>query len=56
MAKFEATVGRLFRRIFICKKCKTKIRTDTARIIAGAIKCRRCECKAFRPIKSKSKG
>lgn len=56
MAKFDATVGRLYRRIFVCKKCKTKVRTDISRIIAGAVKCRTCQGKAFRVIKSKSKG
>ncbi len=56
MAKFEAAIGRLFRRVFVCKKCKTKIRTDMSRVISGAVKCRSCQGKAFRVIKSKSKG
>jgi len=53
MARFEATIGRLFKRVFVCKKCKTKIRTDIMRVLAGKVKCRRCNSKAFRPIKSK---
>jgi len=53
MAKFEATIGRLFKRIFVCKKCKTKIRTDIARVLTGKVKCRRCNAKAFRPIRTK---
>lgn len=56
MAKFEATVNRLFRRVFVCKKCKAKMRTDMSRIAAGSVKCRKCNGKAFRVIKSKSKG
>ena len=56
MAKFDAAIGRLFRRIFVCKKCKSKIRTDGSRVLAGAVKCRTCQGKAFRVIKSKSKG
>lgn len=56
MAKFDATIGRLYRRVFVCKKCKGKIRTDMSRIAAGAVKCRTCQGKAFRVIKSKSKG
>lgn len=55
MAKFDATAGRLFRRVFVCRKCKAKIRTDTMRIIAKAVKCRNCGGKAFRAIKSKAK-
>ncbi len=53
MARFDATIGRIFHRIFVCKKCKTKIRTDIVRVLAGKVKCRKCNAKAFRPIKSK---
>ena len=53
MVKFEATQNRLFKRIFVCKKCKTKIRTDIMRVIAGKVKCRNCQSKAFRPIRTK---
>jgi len=56
MARFDATVGRLFRRVFVCRRCKTKIRTDISRIMLGNIQCRKCQGKAFRVIKSKSKG
>lgn len=53
MARFEATMGRLFNRVFVCKKCKSKIRTDIIRVLSGKVKCRKCNAKAFRPIKSK---
>ncbi|MBT3984984.1 hypothetical protein HOD38_03595 [archaeon] len=53
MAKFEATTARLFRRIFVCKKCKTKIRTDISRVLQKKVKCRSCQSKAFRPINTK---
>ncbi|HIH15151.1 MAG TPA: hypothetical protein HA360_04585 [Nanoarchaeota archaeon] len=56
MAKFEAAIGRLFRRVFVCKKCKQKVRTDGSRVLAGSVKCRKCQGKSFRVIKSKSKG
>ena len=56
MAKFDATIGRLYRRVFVCKKCKSKLRTDISRVIAGSAKCRNCLGKSFRVIKSKSKG
>mgnify|MGYP001574250354 CR=1 FL=1 len=56
MAKFDATIGRLFRRVFVCKKCKSKVKTDTVRVLAQSVKCRKCGGKAFRVIKSKSKG
>ncbi len=53
MARFDATMNRLFRRVFVCKKCKHKIRTDIIRVLSGKVKCRNCQGKAFRPIKSK---
>jgi ribosomal protein L40E len=53
MARFDATMGRLFNRVFVCKKCKSKIRTDIIRVLSGKVKCRKCSAKAFRPIKSK---
>ncbi|MBI5872276.1 hypothetical protein HZB88_04300 [archaeon] len=51
--KFDEAVGRLFRRVFVCKKCKTKIIADTSKVLQRKIKCRRCGGKVFRPIKSK---
>jgi len=53
MARFEETANRLFRRIFVCKKCKTKVRTDIARVLQKKVKCRNCQGKEFRPIRTK---
>ncbi|MFH1972618.1 MAG: hypothetical protein ABIJ18_04035 [archaeon] len=53
MARFEATQARLYKRIFVCKKCKTKIRTDINRVLQKKVKCRNCQSKEMRPIKTK---
>ncbi|MBT4174139.1 hypothetical protein HOC80_03600 [archaeon] len=53
MARFEETADRKFRRIFICKKCKAKIRTDISRVLQRKVKCRNCQCKDFRPVRTK---
>ena len=53
MAKFPEAAGRLFRGVYVCKKCKTKIKAQPLKILQKRIACRRCQCKAFRPIKSK---
>ncbi|MBL7051207.1 50S ribosomal protein L40e [Candidatus Woesearchaeota archaeon] len=53
MAKLPEAEARLFKNIFVCKKCKTKIRADPSKIRAEKIKCRGCNGKAFRPIKKK---
>ena len=49
MAKIQAAQGRLFKNVFVCRKCKTKIRTDIRRIIEGKVRCRKCGGKVFRP-------
>lgn len=53
MVKFDEAAGRLFRGIFVCRKCKAKIRADINKVLAKKVCCRRCGGKVFRPIKSK---
>lgn len=53
MAKFKEAMDRLFSRVYVCKKCKTKIRAQSQKILLKRIKCRKCAGKAFRPIKKK---
>ncbi|MBI2662964.1 hypothetical protein HYX15_00330 [Candidatus Woesearchaeota archaeon] len=51
MAKFPEASARLHQNIFVCKRCKTKIRSNIQKIMQRKITCRRCNSKAFRPIK-----
>jgi len=53
MVKIPAAQARLFRNVFICKRCKTKIRASPIKISERKVKCRSCRSKAFRPIKKK---
>lgn len=53
--KILAAQTRLFKNIFVCKACGQKLRTDSIRVIAKKVKCRRCGKKDFRPIKAKKK-
>jgi len=53
MAKFKEAMQRMFGRVFVCKNCKSKIRTDMSRILLKKVSCRSCGGKNFRPIKSK---
>jgi len=53
MAKIPEAQNRLFKNIFVCKNCKTKIRSDIQKILKGKVQCRKCGKKAFRPIKKK---
>jgi hypothetical protein len=51
--KIPATMGRLYKNVFVCKSCSTKIKSDARKIIEGKVKCRKCKGKAFRPIRKK---
>jgi len=51
MAKFQEAIGRLFSNVYVCKKCKSKIRVQPQKVLKGKIKCRRCQSKALRLIK-----
>ena len=53
MAKNPEAQNRLFKNVFVCKKCQSKIRAEPLKILEGKIKCRKCKKKAFRPIKKK---
>lgn len=53
MAKIEAAHARLFKRVFVCKRCSIKIRADPRKIAEGKIRCRKCQGSAFRPKSKK---
>jgi len=51
--KIPAAQTRLFRNIFVCKDCGSKMRADPRKIIEGKVKCRKCKKRAFRTIRKK---
>jgi len=53
MAKFKEAEARMFRNIFVCRKCKSKIRSSMMKVLAGKVSCRKCGSKALRPIRKK---
>ncbi len=53
MAKIPEAQNRLFKNVFVCKKCHAKIKADHQKILKGKIKCRKCSKKAFRPLRKK---
>ena len=53
MAKFPEATARMFHNVFVCKKCKTKVRAHPQKVRQGKVTCRRCGGKAFRAKKSK---
>ncbi len=53
MAKILEATNRLFKNVFVCKNCHSKIRSEPLKILAGKVKCRKCKGQAFRPLKKK---
>lgn len=53
MAKFPEAEARLFRNIFVCRRCKSKVRAPNLKVIAGKISCRKCRSKVLRPVRRK---
>ena len=51
--KLPAAQARLFKNMFVCSHCKSKVRADSRKIIEGKVRCRKCLKKNFRPIKKK---
>jgi len=51
MARFDEAVARLFNRVYVCKKCKSKKRIDIRKVIQKKALCKKCGSKYFRPIK-----
>lgn len=52
---FPEAVARLYNRVFVCKKCKSKIRTDYSKVKAQKVKCRKCGSKQLRPKRKEKK-
>lgn len=51
--KLPAAQKRMFADVFVCRNCSKKIRSQAVRIIAGKVKCVRCNSRSFRPIRKK---
>ena len=53
MAKFPEAMNRRFKDVFICRRCKAKIRAPALKVIKGKVKCRKCHSKNLRPKRKK---
>ena len=53
MVKFPEAESRLFKNVFVCRRCKRKIRAPNTLVIAGRVLCRKCKGKVLRPIRRK---
>jgi len=50
MTKIAEATNRLYKNVFVCKNCRTKVRSDPQKVLKGKVKCRKCKKKAFRPL------
>ena len=53
MAKFPEAEERLIKGKFVCRKCKSVIRSSNMMVLAGLVKCRKCNSKILRPMRRK---
>ncbi len=53
MAKIPEAQNRLFKNVFVCKKCHTKVRAEPQKILKSKVKCRKCKKNSFRPLRKK---
>ena len=53
MVKFKEAEIRLFRNIFICRKCNGRVRAPNMKVLQGKISCRKCGSSQLRPVRKK---
>ncbi|MBS3156534.1 hypothetical protein J4413_04885 [Candidatus Woesearchaeota archaeon] len=53
MAKFQEALNRIQTNIYVCRKCKSKIRTKPLSVLLQNVKCRKCGHKALRALRKK---
>jgi len=53
MAKIKEADKRLFRNVFVCMKCKSKIKASPMKVSEGRVSCRKCGSKQLKPIRKK---
>lgn len=50
---FDEAKARLYKNIYVCRNCKSKIRAPTIKVLNGKIKCRKCASYALRVKRKK---
>ncbi|MBI3033786.1 hypothetical protein HYY72_01370 [Candidatus Woesearchaeota archaeon] len=53
MVKFQEAEARLLRNVFVCRKCKSKLRAPNLKVVQGKVNCRKCGGKALRSVRKK---
>ncbi len=45
--------NRMYKNMFVCRVCKSKIRAPVMKVLGGKVKCRKCKSTALRPKRKK---
>ncbi len=53
MVKFPEAHVRLFQGMFVCRRCKTRMRAPIRKVLDHKISCRKCKSKVLRPVRKK---
>jgi len=53
MAKFAEAEARLIKNKYVCRKCKSVVRSDAMKVINQEVMCKRCNSRALRPKRKK---
>jgi len=53
MVRFPEAETRLFKKKFVCRKCKTVMRVPPRKVAEGAVTCRKCGSHAFKAKRKK---
>ena len=53
MVKFHEAEIRKFRSVFVCRKCKTKLRAPNTKVTQGKVTCSKCGGRALRTVRRK---
>ncbi len=53
MAKIPEAEARILRNVFVCRKCKHKIRAPSLKVAQGKVKCRNCNSPILRPLRKR---
>ena len=55
MATFPQAENRLFKNVYICRKCESKTKIPINKVLANKAVCRKCGNKQVRPVRAVSK-
>ena len=53
MVRYPEAEARLFKNKFVCRRCKSTLRATNMKVLAGKVRCRKCDYPVLRPVRKK---